>query len=447
MRRRARRSARLGCAAAVVAVALAGSPPARAAVPPYQRGDVFSADGQWFDTQPGPGVREFSPAGALVRTIPGTAGAHVICFDPNGEHLIAPGVGLFTATGGVQASSWASVTGAQRCVADGSGRVYVSSGTSGAFSITQYATTGTPLHTFDLSDVHGDAPLALDVAPDGCTVYFGDWGAGIGRINGCTDTRGTNPFAPSGYNDLIDDLRVLADGHVVFLRDPGAYLLDDLGQAVRTFAPAAPGELEFRTMSLDPDGHSLWICCDLQHDQPPGQVFRFDIATGQELAQWALSPGMIAVYGPPLLGDADIESGVDSNPAGVAEAFATTAGSTGRLSALHLYVDASSSATQAVVGVYADKKGHPGALQAQATIGGLQAGSWNTIDVPSLPVTAGQRYWIAVLGPRGGGSLRFRDTASGGTSETSSQRSLTTLPGAWSTGHKWSSTSLSAYGS
>jgi hypothetical protein len=75
----------------------------------------------------------------------------------------------------------------------------------------------------------------------------------------------------------------------------------------------------------------------------------------------------------------------------------------GQLTHLHLWVDRSSTASNVVLGVCSDRKGHPGALQEQATITNVRAGSWNYVDVRPMPVTAGQRYWIAVLGPKGRG--------------------------------------------
>jgi hypothetical protein len=58
----------------------------------------------------------------------------------------------------------------------------------------------------------------------------------------------------------------------------------------------------------------------------------------------------------------------------------------------------------------------------------LRPGSWNYVDLPSMPVTAGQRYWIAVLGTSGGGTVSFRDRRIGGLAETSAQHKLTALP-------------------
>ena len=112
-----------------------------------------------------------------------------------------------------------------------------------------------------------------------------------------------------------------------------------------------------------------------------------------------------------------------------------------------LYLDSSSAAGRAVVGIYASRNGHPAALLDQATIASVTPGSRNSIPVPSLSVTAGQRLWIAVLGPKGAGTIRFRDALSGSGSETSAQHGLSALPATWSTGTTYADGRLSAYGS
>lgn len=119
----------------------------------------------------------------------------------------------------------------------------------------------------------------------------------------------------------------------------------------------------------------------------------------------------------------------------------------GRMTSLNLYLDSSSAAGRAVVGIYASRNGHPAALLDQATIASVTPGSRNSIPVPSLSVTAGQRLWIAVLGPKGAGTIRFRDALSGSGSETSAQHNLGALPSTWSTGKTYADGKLSAYGS
>jgi hypothetical protein len=136
-----------------------------------------------------------------------------------------------------------------------------------------------------------------------------------------------------------------------------------------------------------------------------------------------------------LFGDQTLESSVDFNNAGVAEAFQYTATNGGTATQLTVYVDASSTATKLTAGLYADNAGHPGALLGQGTLNSPVAAAWNNVPIPSVSVTNGASYWIALLSPSGAGTLKFRDKGHGGqTAEVASQQTLTTLPATWSTG-------------
>jgi hypothetical protein len=411
---------------------------------PFHRGDVFAVSSG--------GVQEYTPTGQLVQTIAGTAGARVLCFDPSGQHLILPGIGLFDSSGNLLASNWASVPvgvfgSGVDCVANGFGNVYADGPSS---PITKYDLKGNALQTFT---VVGGIQVAMDLAPDECTMYYSAWAAPLnfaGPFNVCTNTQES-----ANSWQLRDDLRVLPNWQVLLLGDYSAGLYDtSSGQFIRGYGPPVAGVGGFRNLSLDPDGTSFWACCDVNYAIHPTQaftddVFRFDINSGHILAEWPLSGGAIAVYGPPLFGDANVQGAVDSKPAGTAEAFATRARFSGQMTRLHLYVDSSSTASKIVVGIYASRNGHPGTLEKQATISNVRAGSWNYVQVPvpAMPVTVGQRYWIAVLGPSGAGRIRFRDALSGPGSETSSQHNLTALPARWSTGTTWATGNLSANGS
>ena len=406
---------------------------------PFHRGDVFA-------TASG-GVQEYTPSGQLVQTIPGTSGATTLCFDPSGRHLIVPGIGLFDSSGNLLASNWTSVpVGAfgsgVDCVADGFGHVYADGPSS---PITKYDLKGNALRTFS---VVGGIQFAMDLAPDECTMYESAWAAPSnfgGPFNVCTNTQDS---AKSWQ--LLDDLRVLPNWQVLLLGDYGASLVDASGQAIEGYGGSSSFGGSFRSLSLDPDGTSFWACCSSNSAIQPSSndIVRFDINTGQIRAEWPLSAGAIAVYGPPLFGSANVGGNVDSNPAGTAKAFSTTAGYSGQLTRLHLWADSSSTATRAVVGIYSDRVGRPGALLMQRTITNLRSGSWNYVDLPSTPVTKGQRYWIAVLAPNGGGTIRFREAGASGQSVTSTQGNLTALPASWSgAAHASAAGSLSAYGS
>lgn len=151
-----------------------------------------------------------------------------------------------------------------------------------------------------------------------------------------------------------------------------------------------------------------------------------------------------------LFGDQKIESGNDSDAAGMAEAFKTTAGASGTLASLSVYVSSGSAATNVIAGLYASNVAgtHPAALLAQGTLGGPVKGAWNTVVLTSQPqVTAGSVYWITILSPGGAGTVAFRDVLGGGVSETSAQTTLTALPAVWSSGNAYRDGPISAYGS
>jgi hypothetical protein len=435
------------------------TPSALAAGTPFQRGDVFAS---------GPdGIGRYGPDGTPKGTIT-SAPASSLCFAPDGGHLIAPGVGLFDSSGNLLASHWASIASPiGECAVDGLGDVYVGGGPSGGTftaawgTIRKFDLDGDLLRSYTVDASGGANPTVsyLDIAADQCTIYYNTEGANgqIKRFNVCTNTQAT-PFS-NAAGLPTDQLRIRTNGQVISVHDSGWTVLDTSG----AFVSSVGGTPLFltasvRNLSLDPDGTSVWIGGGGQTGSPfdvVQNVARFDIASGALLARWAAPPGNtsfnsspgLAAYGPPLLGNANIPSGVDSNPAGTAEAFATRVSYSGQLSSLELYVDGSSTATPVVLGIYSDRGGHPGALKDQATITNVAAGARNSVQVPSLAVTAGQRLWIAVLGPRGAGTIRFRDGAGGLGSETSAQHSLRALPANWSTGTVYADGHLSADGS
>src|SRR5689334_21734595 len=146
-----------------------------------------------------------------------------------------------------------------------------------------------------------------------------------------------------------------------------------------------------------------------------------------------------------VMGTQQIQPQLDSNPAGQAEAFKTTAVASGTVASISVYLDSGSVPNQLVVGLYTDVTGKPGALLTQGSVNAPTAGAWNIVTVPSVQVTAGASYWFAILSPAKAGTMKFRDKAGGGSSQTSASKTLTTLPTVWATGTVYSDGALSAY--
>ncbi|GAA3610866.1 RCC1 domain-containing protein [Microlunatus ginsengisoli] len=153
---------------------------------------------------------------------------------------------------------------------------------------------------------------------------------------------------------------------------------------------------------------------------------------------------------PALVGSSAVQPRVDANPAGTAEAFRSTAASSGAASVVRLYLDQSSTAREVIVGVYADAGRKPGRLLATGRTAAPAAGDWNAIGVDPVQVVAGQPYWLAVLTPAKSGMVRFRDLpdGAGGPTQTSAQTSLSSkagLPPAWRSGTDFANAPASIY--
>ena len=170
---------------------------------------------------------------------------------------------------------------------------------------------------------------------------------------------------------------------------------------------------------------------------------------GRLLSICALAVGLPALLASspanaaPLLGNSTIAATLDSDSAGEAEAFRATAGTGGTATQMAVYLDASNAATKVILGVFTDANGHPGTLMTQGVINAPAKGTWNTLAIAPIALTSGRYYWLALLAPAGTGTVKYRDTAGGGRSETSSSGILSALPTTWTTGTTYPDGALS----
>lgn len=146
-----------------------------------------------------------------------------------------------------------------------------------------------------------------------------------------------------------------------------------------------------------------------------------------------------------LVGDQTLESNLDSNAVGLAEAFPATAAASGSVGSINFFLDESSAATKIYVGIYKDASGKPGTLLTQGSTTQLFPGTWNTATVSAVSLTSGTPYWIAILGTTGGVPYFLDRSTTACHSQTSSQSNLTSLPSTWTTGQTWNTCYISAY--
>jgi hypothetical protein len=149
-----------------------------------------------------------------------------------------------------------------------------------------------------------------------------------------------------------------------------------------------------------------------------------------------------------LLGDAAIESSAVSPLPGVAEAFQFSAGASGTVNTLNVYVENSSLGRSIAIGLYTNSLSNdPDRLIAKAIVKAATPGSWNSVAIFATKISAGQTYWIAVLSPSSGRNATFRDAMGSGRVELNSQTGLAALPLTWSAGTVTTGAPLSAYAS
>jgi hypothetical protein len=141
-----------------------------------------------------------------------------------------------------------------------------------------------------------------------------------------------------------------------------------------------------------------------------------------------------------------VPSNIDYNPGGTAEAFIYTASATGTATRFYVYVDSGNTASNIIVGIYSNATGdNPANLLAQATISNPVKGAWNSVTIPAVSIVKNTKYWFAILGPAGGGTVKFRDASVGSKAQTSLQSNLTALPTVWSIGTNYNNSPMAAY--
>ena len=145
-----------------------------------------------------------------------------------------------------------------------------------------------------------------------------------------------------------------------------------------------------------------------------------------------------------MFGDSTILTHLDNNVAGDVEAFAVNATSSGSLAHLSVYLDSPVPSSLAV-GLYSDGGTAPATLVASKSLSTLASG-WNSFDLGPVALTAGARYWVALLVPSGAtGVVNFRDGHTG-PSAFYGGHGLSALPPVWPGGSTSNDGPASSYG-
>ena len=115
----------------------------------------------------------------------------------------------------------------------------------------------------------------------------------------------------------------------------------------------------------------------------------------------AVTPATSAEPATTLLGERTVESRYDALPAGQAAAFRLRAAASGLTRTVHVYVGTANAASTLLVGLYTDANGHPSSLLSAGSAAPTRSGTWSPVAIAPVALTAGDTYWLAVLGKGG----------------------------------------------
>jgi sugar lactone lactonase YvrE len=178
---------------------------------------------------------------------------------------------------------------------DAGGNVYVSERQC-LGRILQFDASGTLLQTFYVNSDYVGA-WWMDLAPDGCTMYYTSDGRDIQRYNICTSTQLPNlnniPLAGPAWSGVLG-LRILPDGSVLVADHYNIQRLDSSGNVIGMYYAFPDNGLA--AVALDPDGQTFWAT-----DTTGSMLLHIDVSQGSILGTFPTSAspkGVIIV--PPI---------------------------------------------------------------------------------------------------------------------------------------------------
>ena len=206
----------------------------------------------------------------------------------------AASVSKFDSQGNLVTSSWAGNFNVhpESCARDSAGNVYVGSIAPG--DLRKFSPTGTLLAI--------DAPSApslgvgwIDLAADGCTLYYTSGTASILRYNVCTAAQLAD-FADK-IPTTCNALRIRPSGEVLAACGAAVDRFSSSGTLIQSYSTASFNQEQAFQLDLDIDGTSFWLT-----DGLAGDLDKVDIETGRVLFQVQTSAALNSVAivpGPP----------------------------------------------------------------------------------------------------------------------------------------------------
>jgi len=181
---------------------------------------------------------------------------------------------------------------------DAAGTAYVGQADC-AGAVLKFSTGGQPLAAYFVA-AERRASFKIDLAADGCTLFYTSWGPNVKRFNVCTQTQLPDfNLAPMPGGEAIG-LRLLPDGGVLVSSGAVIARLDASGALVQTYSLATGAPQYWFGLDLVGDG-TFWAVNNVTSSVSSNDnVYKFNLATGAVQASFntgtpvidvAVSPG------------------------------------------------------------------------------------------------------------------------------------------------------------
>lgn len=260
---------------------------------PYKLGDVFVAVANGK-------VQHRDAAGNLLETLDTLQGHFTtgMAFDSSGNLYVtnfdAGNVRKFDNQGTLLGTFGGGYSGApESIVFDMNGNAYVGA-VAGDNRIRKFDPLGNPLAQFTATTEEVGTDW-IELAADQCTIFYTSEGFHVKRFDVCTNTQ-LSDFNSLSLSSNAFALRILPDGGVLVADRSQIVRLDAAGNSIQSYNAA--GENCWFALNLDPDGKSFWSA-----DFCSSNVYRFDIATGQQLLKFNTGTSGFTVFGLVIFGE------------------------------------------------------------------------------------------------------------------------------------------------
>lgn len=283
-----------------------------AAAVPYQKGDVFAGTGDGK-------IDVYSSTGVFIQTLDTTSGSTEqtgMCFDATGNLYATSftdrSMSKFDNAGTLLVYPWGGPFSVrpESCVVDKSGNIYTGE-VDGDEKIRKFDTAGTLLGEWSPATERRGLDW-IDLAADQKTMFYTSEGSSVKRFDVSTGTQ-LSDFA-TGLQSPCYALRIRPNGEVMVACSNLVYRLDSAGSVMQTYPKSAYVETSFFfALNLDLDGTSFWT-----GGFSTGNIYKIDIATGNQLTTFTAPPRRtsmagLAVFGEITVARPECSDGVDND--------------------------------------------------------------------------------------------------------------------------------------